>query len=65
MPKLRDVWYPEAVLPPRRKDRLLLVRRDYVYRGDGEDIWAGEYDDPLLNEDYTSPSPSSGGGSAT
>ena len=45
----RDWWQPEAVLPPRRTWRLMELRRDYVYRGDGEDIWAGEYDDPRLD----------------
>ena len=59
MPR-RHEWYPEAVQPPRRKERLMLVRVDYVYRGDGEDIWAGEYDDPALNTECAQSSGGSG-----
>ena len=51
VPKPRHEWYPEAVLPPRRRERLMSLRQDYVYRGDGEDIWDGAYEDPSLNTD--------------
>ena len=32
----------------------LPVPGGYVYGGDGEDIWAGAYEDPRLNEEETS-----------
>ena len=51
MPRPRQEWYPEALLPDRRRARLERLRVDYVYRGDGEDIWDGSYDDPALNTD--------------
>ena len=51
MPRPRQEWYPEALLPDRRRARLERLRVDYVYRGDGEDLWDGSYEDPALNSD--------------
>jgi hypothetical protein len=51
VPRPRREWYPTAILPDWRKERLMSLRQDYVYRGDGEDLWDGSYEDPSLNSD--------------